>query len=139
MATYNTIGYLTAFDGTDLVDVVPPTTLCAIGVAQQSAVVALRTYVLPNGTLVNYDGAGDSALTPGKISQEIMDTSGGIALYGTLAAKMGNQGTLTLTQLATGTVTANAILISVEDISDSMDRATAMKIKVEFQLVGDWS
>lgn len=136
MATYNLIGYLTAFDGTTLIN---HSTLCAISVAQQASIVALRTYVLPNGTIVNYDGTSDAALTPGQISQEIMATSGGIALHDALAAKIGNYGTLTLTQLATGTVTANAILTSIEDISDSMARADAMKISLTFQLVGDWA
>ena len=89
MAIPNTVGYLITFDSTTLID---HSTLKGASICQNGATVALRVYTLPNGTIANYDGTGDSAVTPGTVEQDIFCTTGGPDLYGTLIAKQGNYG-----------------------------------------------
>ena len=133
----NTVGYLTAFDGTTLVN---HSTLRATTVVGNTTTVHIKTYVLPNGTKVNYDAAADASTTPGKAIQEIHCDSGGGALYAALTAKLGFYGTLTLTKLATGALTCSAILEMVEDISLHPIHGTGyMKIRVTFELVSEWA
>ena len=133
----NTVGYLTAFDGTTLIN---HSTLRATGVVANTTTAHIRTYVLPNGTKVNYDGTADGAVTPGKATQRIYCVSGGATLYAALAGKLGYYGTLTLTKLATGTTTCSAILESAEDITQRVIHGTGyMEILVTFELVSEWS
>ena len=137
MAIYNTIGYLITFDGTTLIN---HGALCAASVAENNATVALRMYTLPNGNRVNYDGTSDSAITAGEINQEILATTGGIALYGTLAAKLGNRGSLTLSPLSGADVSCNAVLLSIEDTSTRpVERLGEVKMRVTFAVEGDWT
>jgi hypothetical protein len=137
MAIPNTVGYLITWDGTTLID---HSTLKGASICQNGATVALRMYPIPSGVLVNYDGTSDSAVTQGMVVQDIFCTTGGPALYGTLAAKLGNYGTLTLSPLTGADVTASAILLTVEDVSATpIERVTRMTIRATFQVVTVWA
>lgn len=136
MAEVNTVGYLSAFDGTTLVD---GSTKFAAAYVQNAAQVVLKTYRLPNGTVVNYDGTSDSALTVGPISQEVYAASSALTFYNTLVGKLGHYGTLTLTKLAGGTTTTSAILTAVRDVTPALTARSAMNIVVEFEVVTSWS
>ncbi len=136
----NTIGYLSAFDTTPLVDGMPGTALKALGYVENTSTVVIRTYVLPSGAKLNYDGGNDADVVPGKATQEILCVSGGAVLYAALAAKLGNYGSLTLTKITGGTLSANAILEMVQDITPFRTHGTAeMRISVTFELVSAWS
>jgi hypothetical protein len=133
MAIPNTVGYLITFDSTTMIN---HTTLKGASIAQNNATVALRTYVLPNGVKVNYDGAADSNVTHGQISQDIFCTTGGATLYGTLVGKLGNYASLILDPLTGSNVTFNAILLSVEDVSATpIERISRMTIRVTFEII----
>lgn len=141
MADVTTVGYLLSFDGTIIVDIVGATTLRALDVLQNTATVHLKTFVTPSGVKINYDGISDSDLTPTRISQDILCTSGGIALYGTLVAKLGNYGISVLSPLSGGADLSNAgtILVGVEDITpQKINRTGSIHIRVIIEIVGDW-
>ena len=134
----NTIGYLTAFDSTVLFGGAPP--YKAKSLVQNTSTALVKTYVLSNGTKINYDGTDDSDTTPGKVSQVIYCPSGGATLYATLAAKLGYYGAITLYKLATGTLSANGILEEVRDVTPNPVHGTAhMEILVTFDLLSVWS
>jgi len=137
MAIPNTVGYLITFDGTTMIN---HTTLKGASICQNGATVHRRTYVLPSGTKVNYDGTADAAVIPGEVSQDIFCTSGGIALYGTLVAKLGNYGSLVLSPLSGADVTTTAILLSVEDISSTpVERVSRITFRVTFETLATWA
>jgi len=137
MAIPNTVGYLITFDGTTLIN---HTTLKGASICQNGAAVHRRTYVLPSGTKVNYDGTADAAVVPGEVSQDIFCTSGGIALYGTLAGKLGYYGSLVLSPLSGADVTTTAILLAVEDISATpIERVSRMTFRVTFETLATWA
>ena len=132
----NTVGYLITFDSTTLID---HSTLKGASICQNGATVHRRTYVLPSGTVVNYDGTADSVVVPGEVSQDIFCTTGGAALYNTLSAKLGYYGDLVLSPLSGANVTATAILLSVEDVSTTpIERVSRMTIRVTFQTLDTW-
>lgn len=136
----NTIGYLSLFDTTTLVDGAPGTSLKAMGLVENTSTVHIKTYIIPTtGAKLNYDGISDSDVTTGKVTQEILCKSGGETLYAALAAKLGHYGVLTLTKSAGGTLVANAVLEQVRDITPFKTHGTAeMRIAVTFDLVGTW-
>ena len=139
MANPTTIGYLLSFDSTVIVDISAPTALRAIGVVQNSATANVRTYVLPSGVKVNYDGVGDSSTTPGSMSQSILCTAGGLTLYATLAAKLGHYGTAVLSPLSGADISAAAILTGVEDITPGLKHDGDVHIRVTIDIIGDWT
>ena len=132
----NTVGYLTAFDGVTLLN---HSTLKATNNVSNTSTVLLRTHVLPSGFKVYYPAAADSPVTPGKATQDIYCVSGGEALYGALTPKLGHIGTLTLTKLATGTLTCSAVLEAVDNITQRSIHGTGyMQIRVTFELISEW-
>ena len=137
MAIPNTVGYLITFDGTTMIN---HTTLKGASICQNGAVARPLVYSLPSGTIVNYDGTADSAVLPGIVEQEVFCTTGGPALYGTLAAKQGNYGTLVLSPLTGANVSVAAILLTIEDISATpIERVTRMTFRVTFQTLATWA
>jgi hypothetical protein len=143
MAVANTVGYLITFDGTTLIN---HSTLLGASICQNGATVHRRTYVLPTGTVVNYDGTADAAVVPGEVSQDIFCTTGGATLYNTLSGKIGNYsasgagGGLILSPLSGADVTVAAILLSVEDVSATpVERVSRMTIRVTFQTLAAWA
>ena len=141
MSAYK-LGYLTVFDTTTLINY---TALKPMGIAKDTSKVAMRTYELPNGTKVNWDGTGDSIVTPGKATQEILATAGGMTLFNALTNKQGNYGVLTLTRLNSNpatvvTLTCNAVLDMVDDFYPQAAHDTAvMHLRVTFELISAWS
>ena len=105
----------------------------------------IRAYDLPNGTVVNWDGALNSSESLGKATQEIHCSSNGMTLFNKLLAKQDNYGILTLTRLNSNpativTLTCNATLEYVENITSRQIHDTAsMDIKVTFQLWSTWA
>ena len=140
MANPTTVGYILSFDGTVIVDIVGATTLRAITTAQNGAVANALLYTLPNGTRINYNGTADATTTPGRMSQSIICTSGGPALYGTLVAKLGHYGTTVLSPLSGADLSAASILVAVEDITPAkIARVNSMHIRITVEVVGDWT
>ena len=142
MANPTTLGYLISVDGVIIVDVtVPVTTPLAIGVVQNTAVANALTYVLPNGTKINYNATADGTTTPGRMTQDILCTSGGIALYGTLVAKLNNYVTSVFSPLSGSDLTnTGTILVEVRDITpNSVKRDGDVHIRVVIDVVGDWA
>lgn len=136
------MGFLTVFDGLTISNY---TTLKPTIIAVDTSKPALRMYMLPNGTKVNWNGIGDDDITPGQITQEIHCTSGGMSLFNNLKAKEGNYGVLTLTRMNSNpvtivTMTCNANLVSVVDISPNPIHDTAtMDLRMIFELWSVWS
>ena len=131
----NTVGYLSAFDGTTLVGGVYK----ANDLVGNTTIAAVKTYVIPSSAKINYDGTADAAPTPGKASQRIYCPSAGETLFAALVAKMGHYGSLTLTKSAGGTLTCLAILEMLEDVTPYETHGTAeMRILAGFDLITQW-
>ena len=137
MANPTTIGYLITVDGTTIVN---HTTLCAISAVQNAAVVNVPTYVLPSQVIVYYNATADSTTTPGRMSQDILCTSGGLALYATLVGKLGNYVTSVLSPLSGADLTnTGTILAGVEDITPGLKHDGDVHIRVTIDIIGDWT
>ena len=136
----NTIGYLTIFDTTTLVD---HSNKRALDVVDNTSGVNAPVTILPNGTKVYYNGTSDATTTPGRARQRIINISAARTFYETLVGKLGNYGQLTLaeTDHATNptTHTCYAILMSVRDITPILRTRDKMWIEVEFELLTDWT
>ena len=142
MANPTTVGYLITVDGVTIVDVTAPvTTPRAISVAQNVATANPLTYVIPSGVKIDYNATADGTTTPGQLSQDILCTSGGVALYGTLVAKLNNYVTSVLSPLSGADLTNTATrLIDVQDITPNrVKRTGAMHIRVTIDIIGDWA
>lgn len=130
-------GFLTAFDGSTLVN---HSAYYALSFARVDMIVQNKTYVLPNGTKLNYDASTDSTVTPGTARQEVHYATSGYSVAGAIEAKLGNIGTLTHTDLASTAKACTAILTKAQRIGVSAigDRAV-MQMEYEFDLVTDWA
>ena len=137
MANPTTLGYLITVDGTTIVN---HTTLRAVNVVQNTATVNVPTYVLPSQVKVYYNGTADSTTTPGTMSQDIICTSGGIALYGTLSAKIGNYVTSVLSPLSGADLTnTGTVIMAVDDITPQIKHDGDVHIRVTIEVIGDWA
>lgn len=138
MTIYNAVGYIQSFAGTTLVD---NSTKHATNRVQNAARVINRSYTLPNGTVVDYDGTSNADLTPGSVSQEILVTSSGASFYTTMLGLLGTRGDLVLLKDVDGlTRTASARLIEVDDTTTGIvSRAGHMKIRLTWQVLGNWA
>lgn len=136
------LGYLSDFDSIVLVD--DTTTQGGVNKKAISLVgntddVISRIRTLANGTKVNYDGTADSDTTPGKASQKLLVTSGGVALYNSLVAKIGYRGALTKKDWGISTAAiCTAILLDVKILSGSSPIINYMRIQTDFELETDW-
>ena len=140
MANPTTVGFIITIDGVTIVD---HGTYKASGVAQNAATANVLTYVLPNGTKINYDGTADSTTTPGRMIQDTVCTSGGATKYAAMVAKLGNYVTSRLDPLKTATGILNnpgTILVGVEDTTPgNMHSDEYMHIRYTIEVVGDWT
>lgn len=138
MGTANTLGYISSFDGLAIVSSAAGRYLA--GYVDNSAAVQTALYTLPNGTVVNYDGAGDSVLTPGPVRQRLVVKTDPAGFYAACIARLGHYGTLTLAQLAGGLASCDAILTGVRDATPGLAKRTQLLvIELEWQRVGNWS
>jgi hypothetical protein len=129
------IGYASSF--TPIGTIVNGTTRFATTFTDGGVRATPRIIQLGNGTLVHYDGTSDAPTTPGTVSQEIFDT-GGVTYYNTCRQNIGGYGTLTVSGL-TGSSTAEAILINVEDTTPVQGNRARMWINLTWQIIDDWS
>lgn len=138
MADATALGYLITVDGTTIVN---HTTLKAISVVQNTASVQARTFVTPSGVKINYDGTANSDVTPGRMAQDILCTTGGIALYATLIGKLGNKVTSVLSPLSGADLTnTSTIIVGVEDNTpQNVKRDGDVHIRVTIDITGDWA
>ena len=138
MANPTTVGHIITVDG---VTIVNHTTLRAKSIVQNAATSNILTYVIPTGVKVDYNSTTDGTTTPGTMSQEIICTSGGAALYGTLVAKLSHYVTTVFSPLTGADRTNTATRLgSVEDITPGNVHGTAyMEIRVTVEIVGDWT
>ena len=138
MANPTTVGYLITIDGTTIIN---HSTLRAINTVQNAATAYLRTFVIPSGTKINYDGTSDSNTTPGRMSQEIICYSGGATLYGTLVGKQANYVTSVLSPLTGADLTnTGTIIAAVDDITPRKIHGTGvMHIRITIEVVGNWA
>ncbi len=109
MANPTTLCYLITIDGTTIVN---HTTLCATSVVQNAATVNVPTYLLPSQVLIYYNATADSTTTPGRMSQDILCTTGGLALYATLTGKLGNYVTSVLSPLSGADLTNTGTILT---------------------------
>jgi len=142
MANPTTVGYLISVDGVTIVDVtVPVTTPRAISVVQNTAVAQPMTYVIPSGVKLDYNASTDGATTPGQMTQDILCTSGGIALYGTLVAKLNHYVTSIFSPLSGSDLTNTGTrLLEVKDITpNKVKRDGDIHIRVVIDVIGNWA
>ena len=129
-------GYLTSFKSTTMIN---HSALCATSPAALSKQVNAPIETLPNGTKVYYNGTSDSTVAPGNASQAIWAKSGGEALLSSLMASIGNYGALTLSKVAGGTSTCNAIMNGVSDNTRMITGTAHIQITVTFELLDNWT
>ena len=138
MANPTTVGYLITVDG---VTIINHSALSAINVVQNAAESNDLTYKIPSGVMIDYNATTDGTTTPGIMSQDILCTSGGIALYGTLVAKQNNYVTSVFSPLSGADLTNTATrLLAVTDITPTkVKRTGTMHIRVTIRAIGDWA
>ena len=137
MADITQQGYLITVDSTTIVN---HTTLKARNVIQNTATANIRTYTLPTGVKVDYDGSSDVGVTPGTMTQEIVATTGGIALYWTLAAKIGDYVTSVFSPLSGADLTNTSTrIVSVDDVTPGLKRSDEVHISITIDIVGTWA
>ena len=138
MANPTTVGYLITVDA---VTIINHSALSAISVVQNTAVARPMTYVIPTGVKIDYNASTDGNTTPGTMTQDILCTSGGIALYGTLVAKLNHYVTSVFSPLSGADLSNTATrLIDVKDITPSnVKRDGDMHIRVVIDVIGNWA
>ena len=142
MANPTTLGYLITVDTTgSSVTIVNHSTLKAIGVVQNTAVANVLTFVIPSGVKLDYNGIADGTTTPGSMTQEILCTSGGIALYWTLVARLNNYMTCVFSPLSGADLTNSGTrLVEVLDITpNKVKRDGDVHLRVTIEIIGSWA
>ena len=138
MANPTTLGYLITVDG---VTIVNHSALKAIGGVQNAAVANVLTFVIPSGVKLDYNGTADGTTTPGSLSQDILCTSGGIALYWTLVAKQSHYVTSVLSPLSGADLTNSGTrLVEVLDITpNKVKRDGDVHLRITIEIIGSWT
>lgn len=130
------LGYISAFDGLTLVDGSAKKAKNLIGITNT---VNNSLYTLPNGTVVNYEGTADSVTSPGSATQNITIKTSAAAFYNSLSAKIGNRGTVTRTNVTTGTQTCTGILVDVKILDESVWPKGFLMLALTFNFETNWA
>ncbi len=142
MAVFMPLGYITTFNALTVTNPSGsadqlPTTYTTGGMT-----VRPRIIILPNGVKVHYDGSSDAPSLPGKVVQELVDTTGTAgALIDTFGTWLGDVGDLVLTVVSSGggTKTAEGILVDVEDITPVQGNRDKVWIRLTWEMLEDWA
>ena len=139
MADQLPMAYLISVDG---VTIVNHSTLKAKTTAQDTAVVNIPMYVIPSQVKLYYNSTADATpVTPGQVTQEILCTTGGIALYNSLRAKEGHYVTSIASVHSGGAniTCQETVIASVIDTTPGLKRDGDVHIRVVIDVVGDWT
>ena len=133
-----TIGYLITVD---VVTIVNHSTLRAINVIQNTDVSRPMTYVIPSGVKIDYDATSDGPTTPGTMTQDILCTTGGIALFNTMVAKKNHHVVSVFSPLSGADITNNNTRIfDVVDITPNrVKRDGDVHIRIIVDIIGTWT